>query len=92
MTMRAAHSRRWFLSAGVVGTPASRLAISDACLARIGVVCEACGDACPECAIRFALRRGGPPLPSLDQDRCTGCGACVPICPVGAISLTESGA
>jgi ferredoxin-type protein NapF len=92
MAAHAARSRRWFLTAGAARTPVGHLTISEACLARAGVVCEACGDACPECAIRFALRRGGPPLPSLDQDRCTGCGACVPICPVGAISLTESGA
>ena len=89
MAMRASHSRRWFLTAGAAGTPAG-LAISDACLARLGVVCQACGDACPERAIGFALRRGGPPLPTLDEDRCTGCGACVPICPVGAISLSEN--
>jgi ferredoxin-type protein NapF len=91
MVASAAHSRRWFLTAGAAGKP-SGLAISDACLARVGVVCQACGDVCPERAIRFALRSGGPPLPILHEDRCTGCGACVPICPVGAISLQESGA
>ena len=91
MAAHPAHSRRWFLTAGAAGTPAG-LAISDACLARLGVVCQACGDACPERAIRFSLRHGGPPLPSLEGDRCTGCGACVPICPIGAISLPESSA
>jgi ferredoxin-type protein NapF len=84
-----AHSRRWFLTAGA-RAPAGRLTISDACLAYANVVCQACGDACPERAIRFALRRGGPPPPSVDEDRCTACGACVPTCPVGAISLPES--
>jgi ferredoxin-type protein NapF len=91
MGAHAAHSRRWFLTAGAARAPAG-LAISDACLAHVGVVCEACGDACPERAIRFSLRHGGPPLPSLDEDRCTGCGACVPICPIGAISLPEGSA
>jgi len=89
MTTHAAHSRRWFLTGGTARSPAG-LAISEACLARAGVVCQACGDACPERAIRFALRRGGPPLPGVDEDRCTGCGACLPICPVGAISLSEN--
>jgi ferredoxin-type protein NapF len=89
MTARADHSRRWFLTAGAARAP-SGLAISEACLARAGVVCQSCGDACPEQAIRFTLRRGGPPLPSLDENRCTGCGACVPVCPVGAISLAEN--
>jgi ferredoxin-type protein NapF len=87
--VHAARDRRWFLTAGAAR--AGRLTISDACLARAGVVCEACGDACPERAIRFTPRYGGPPVPSLDEDRCTACGACVPICPVGAIGLPERG-
>lgn len=89
MAAGAAHGRRWFLTAGTARTSAA-LAISDACLASAGVVCQSCGDACPERAIGFTLRNGGPPLPSLDQDRCTGCRACVPVCPVGAISLADS--
>jgi ferredoxin-type protein NapF len=88
MATQPAHSRRWFLTAGTAGTPTGG-AISEVCLARAGVVCQACGDACPEQAIRFAPRRGGPSLPSLDEDRCTGCGDCVPTCPVGAIGLPE---
>jgi ferredoxin-type protein NapF len=87
MAVHAARSRRWFLTAGAAREPASRPTISDACLTHAGVVCQVCGDACPERAIRFALRRGGPPVPSLEEDRCTGCGACAPVCPAGAISL-----
>lgn len=90
MTEQTAHNRRWFLTGGAAGAPGSRIvAISDACLARAGVVCQTCGDACPERAIRFPLRRGGPPLPIVGHDRCTGCGACVPVCPVGAIDLPK---
>jgi ferredoxin-type protein NapF len=89
MAAGAAHSRRWFLTAGA-RAPAVRLTISDACLAQAGVVCQACGDVCPERAIRFTLRRGGPPVPTLDEHRCTACGLCAPICPVGAIGLPES--
>ena len=90
MTVHAARSRRWVLTGGAAGAPASRVAaILDACLARAGVVCQACGDACPERAIRFPLRRGGPPLPVVDEDRCTGCGACAPVCPARAIRLPE---
>ena len=83
-------SRRWFLTGGAAGAGAGRVvAVSDACLARAGVVCQTCGDACPERAIRFPLRRGGPPLPTTDEDRCTGCGACVPVCPAGALALAK---
>jgi ferredoxin-type protein NapF len=90
MIDHSAHSRRWLLTGGAAGAPASRIVtISDACLARAGVVCHTCGEACPEHAIRFPLRRGGPPLPIVGQDCCTGCGACVVVCPVGAIGLPE---
>lgn len=59
---------------------------SDACMPRKGVVCSSCRDACPTQAIRFPVR-SRLPLPEIDPDACTGCGACVPVCPVGAIAL-----
>lgn len=61
-------------------------AISDACLARRGVTCMTCRDACPESAIRFQPRAGGPFLPVLDAGLCTGCGACIGPCPSNAIA------
>ena len=60
--------------------------ISDACLARQGVTCMSCRDACPEEAIRFAPRAGGPFLPVLNADLCNGCGACIAPCPSTAIT------
>lgn len=63
-----------------------RVAIGSACLTHAGVVCHACGDACPEQAIRFVPRRGGPFLPSLRAAACTGCGACIARCPTEAIT------
>lgn len=64
-----------------------RIAIDDACLARRGVECRICGERCESAAIRFRLRLGGPALAETDRERCTGCGACVASCPVGAITM-----
>ncbi|RJF94117.1 ferredoxin-type protein NapF [Sphingomonas cavernae] len=68
----------WRLKAGIAST----------CLAKNGVTCFSCRDACGEMAIRFRPAQGGA-APELDTDRCTGCGACVGICPVSAISLAR---
>jgi ferredoxin-type protein NapF len=61
--------------------------IGDACLAARGIHCQACGDACPEGAIRFPPRLGGPPQPSLVEAACTGCGACAAACPASAVAF-----
>lgn len=61
--------------------------IAPTCLPRQGVECRICGDFCDARAIRFPPRVGGAALAELDPDRCTGCGACVAPCPVGAISV-----
>ena len=57
------------------------------CFATRGIVCQSCGETCPEDAIRFQVRIGGPALPLLDPDRCSGCGACVGACPAEAIVM-----
>jgi ferredoxin-type protein NapF len=59
--------------------------IEAACFAVRGVVCQSCGDICPEAAISFRPRIGGPAMPVLAGDRCTGCGACIGVCPADAI-------
>ena len=63
------------------------IAISDRCLPRHGILCESCRDACGDGAIRFARVAGKTPGPDIQRDRCTGCGACVSVCPQSAISL-----
>ena len=64
-----------------------RARIADRCLARQGVECRSCGDACETAAIRFRLVAGGVSQPLLDVTACTGCGACYSVCPVQAIEL-----
>nr|WP_237358689.1 ferredoxin-type protein NapF [Rhizobium etli] len=61
--------------------------VTDGCLARKDIACQACGESCPEQAIRFRPRIGGPFLPELKAGMCSGCGACLQVCPVGAIAL-----
>lgn len=72
------------------GTQAARFdhaaAIGGSCLPFQRVDCQACRDACPEGAIRFRPVRGGPFVPEVSAAACTGCGACIAICPVGAIA------
>ena len=66
---------------------AIKAAIGPDCLARRQVVCQSCKEACGEGAIHFSLAPGRVPLPGLDAARCTGCGACVAVCPVDAITV-----
>lgn len=66
-----------------------RAVVADTCLPRHGVVCSSCRDACPERAIAFPLT-SRIPVPVVDADRCSGCGACVAICPAGATSLQST--
>jgi ferredoxin-type protein NapF len=73
---RAVRSEAWSL----------RAVAGDACLPRHGVVCSSCRDVCPEHAITFPLT-SRVPTPSIDSERCTGCGACVGVCPAAALSL-----
>ncbi|MFO1273296.1 MAG: 4Fe-4S dicluster domain-containing protein [Rubrivivax sp.] len=87
MTMDPA--RRAFLRgranpAAEAGVP---VLFGEACLARHGVECRVCGEACDAGAIRFPPRRGGAALPVADFAKCTGCGDCMGPCPVQAVSV-----
>lgn len=68
----------------------SRVEISSSCLALQGTVCRACGDTCEPRALRFRLALGGRSEPILDPVRCTGCGACVYVCPVEAVIVKST--
>ncbi len=64
-----------------------RARVAETCLERQGVVCRLCDDACPTRALRFRPRPGGHAEVAVDEQRCTGCGACVARCPPDAIQL-----
>jgi ferredoxin-type protein NapF len=64
-----------------------KASISDECLARRLIMCRSCEDACAPAVIEFEAALGRPSIPSINHDDCTGCGACVSICPEGAIAI-----
>lgn len=64
-----------------------RVQVAETCLARHGVECRVCGDACDARALRFVPALGGIAQLQIDSTACTGCGDCVGVCPVNAITL-----
>jgi len=53
----------------------------EGCVAHHGVICYSCKEPCIDDAILF----NGMFNPIIDEDKCTGCGFCMPRCPVKAI-------
>lgn len=62
-----------------------RAIVDDACLGARGVVCASCRDTCPQSAILIPPAARG--AAQINQDACTGCGACVAVCPTHALHL-----
>jgi len=67
------------------------LQLTDSCLAKRQVVCQTCGDTCEAEAIRFLPLPGVVAIPVIDQDVCTGCGACIAACPHDALKAVSCG-
>ena len=63
--------------------------VDDRCLSMKGITCRSCGDTCVERAIKFRLQVGGKADLSIDSENCTGCGGCVGVCPVKAVSVSH---
>lgn len=64
--------------------------INQNCLARNNVECRSCGDMCETQAIHFRLQPGGVAVPELNSGDCTGCGACLSVCPTSAITMATN--
>jgi len=66
--------------------------IDQSCLATQGILCRACGDECEHAAIRFRPALGGLTRVEVVAADCNGCGACVRLCPIGAIDMQHAAA
>lgn len=75
---RQADASPWTLVAGID---------EDSCLAFKGIECRSCSDPCEPRAIRMKPRIGGVSIPHLDQTECSGCGACVALCPSQSVQV-----
>ena len=84
-------SRRALLTGRISSRPGIAV-IGGNCMARHGIVCRGCGEACETGAIRFQLAIGSAGLPMIDNNVCTGCGDCVSICPASAIAIMPAAA
>lgn len=64
--------------------------IQPTCLSLQAVMCRTCEDVCEPRAIRFKLALGGKSEPIVDNNQCTGCGACANSCPAQAIDIKRT--
>ena len=68
-----------------------KAAIQDSCLPYKKVVCGRCKEECEVEAISLRLLLGGIGIPQVNTESCTGCGACIRVCPASAITLQRQG-
>ena len=61
--------------------------IDSECIAYHEVMCRTCGEHCEAAAIQFVPVVGRGSMPRGEVERCTGCGACISVCPVKAMRI-----
>lgn len=61
--------------------------LGEGCLAVRGITCASCVDPCEPGALKIRPMLGGRGLPTINAAACTGCGDCLNVCPVEALSL-----
>lgn len=62
--------------------------ITEQCLAFAEIYCRSCAESCQSQALTF--QPGLSAAPQIDEDLCSGCGACVAPCPAQAISIRST--
>lgn len=61
--------------------------IQNNCMLKLGISCQICADACLDEAMRFDMSHAPSGAILINTEACTGCGACLSVCPSGAISF-----
>lgn len=67
----------------------AKASINETCLAKQNVECRSCGELCEPMAIQFKLEVGKVAQPHISHDKCSGCGACVAVCPSSSINVSN---
>lgn len=66
------------------------VSLGGGCLQASGIACRLCTDACDHAALRFDSRTRPVGAIDVDADACTGCAACLPVCPTGSLTLHDA--
>jgi ferredoxin-type protein NapF len=88
---KSKEEKPWDLVAEIVKDASASVSLDGACMAYQGVMCQSCKDVCDVRAVKLNYSALGMPVPEVNNELCTGCGACVSVCPTSAIKI-QSGA